>query len=344
MNSIEMNIRAVWQPDEYKLHRIPGIIVTSRGTVIIYTEARREGCSDWDTIDILARRSTDGGDTFGDPITVIQSTEEFKTSNNPCMVEDKNGRIHLLYCRDYTVNGGGAWHCYSDDDGISWSESDEITYATAPELHNVFAFGPGHAVCLSDGTLLVPVWMVLKEANAELTAHGPSVISTFYSKDSGKTWALGEIIPSTDEVPSPNETVAVELSDGRVMLDIRAVTPFRAKAFSADGISGWGEAHIDEALVDPVCFGSAVKYRAKDGKYLILHVNCEDSKDRKNIVLKVSEDDGATWSIRRTIDAERGGYVDIAADEGRGVIYVLYERKWGTYTFLARLSEDWLYI
>src|SRR4051794_24445391 len=50
--------------DGYKLYRIPGIVVTAKGSVLAYCEARRTGKSDWDTIDILMRRATDGGKTF----------------------------------------------------------------------------------------------------------------------------------------------------------------------------------------------------------------------------------------------------------------------------------------
>lgn len=341
MSNLEMIHRVIWQPDEYKLHRIPGIIVTSRGTVIIYNESRREGKSDWDTINIVMQRSTDGANTFGEPIILVEGTDEFKTSNNPVMVEDKNGRLHLLYCRDYTVNGGGAWHRFSDDDGLTWSEPDEVTYATRPELHNVFAFGPGHAICTSDGTLLVPIWMVLKEASVAVHEHMPSVISTFYSKDNGVTWQMGEIIPSTEEVKSPNETVAVELSDGRIMLDIRSFTHMRSKSFSENGTDGWSVAVNDEARIDPGCFGSIIRFR--DGeRYRLLAVNCNDDAKRRNITLYVSDDNGMTWSIRRTVDAERGGYVDIAADEKRGVIYILYEQNWGKYVFLCRMTKDLL--
>lgn len=341
MNPLELTNRAVWHPDQYRLHRIPGIIVTSRGTVIIYTEARKEGKTDWDTIDILMRRSTDCGDTFGEPILLVEGSEEYKTSNNPVMVEDKNGRLHLLYCRDYTVNGGGAWHKYSDDDGLTWSAPDEVTYATRPEIHNVFAFGPGHAICTADGTLLVPVWMVLKEANVALHEHMPSVISTFYSKDHGVTWQMGEIIPSTEEVESPNETVAVELSDGRIMLDIRSFKHMRSKAFSENGTGHWSEAKNDAARIDPCCFGSIIRFR--DGeRYRLLAVNCAHESKRENVVLRVSDDEGLTWSVKRTVDVERGGYCDIAVDESKKLIYVLYERAWGTYVFLCRMTSDWL--
>src|SRR5215204_2083639 len=47
----------------YALYRIPGLVVTSKGTVLAYCEARRSG-SDWSTIDLMIRRSTDSGKTW----------------------------------------------------------------------------------------------------------------------------------------------------------------------------------------------------------------------------------------------------------------------------------------
>ena len=48
----------------HKLYRIPGIVVTAKGTVLAYCEARRHTGLDWDDIEILLRRSTDGGATW----------------------------------------------------------------------------------------------------------------------------------------------------------------------------------------------------------------------------------------------------------------------------------------
>src|SRR5688572_25954682 len=53
----------VWKSGEdgYKVFRIPGIVVTAKGTVLAYAEARRSDRGDWNAIDIVLRRSTDGG-------------------------------------------------------------------------------------------------------------------------------------------------------------------------------------------------------------------------------------------------------------------------------------------
>ncbi len=46
--------------DDYAIYRIPGIVVTKQETVLANCDARKTGKSDWDTIDIMMRRSTDG--------------------------------------------------------------------------------------------------------------------------------------------------------------------------------------------------------------------------------------------------------------------------------------------
>ena len=342
MPNAEITIRRLWAPDDtYTNHRIPGIVVSSRGTVLVYNEARRSA-GDWALMDIFLQRSTDGGEHFGAPIYLARGDEAFPTVNNPVIMEDDAGRLHLLYCRDYTVNGGGAWHRFSDDDGLSWSEPREITSATCPEAHNAFAFGPGHGIRTADGTLLVPIWMVLREAGVELRKHVPSVLHTFYSRDRGETWQLGARIEATETVVSPNETVAAEREDGSILLTIRSMATHRAKVNSPDGTADWTVPALDEALPDPKCFGSMIRYRNLGGRYALLHVNCACETARRNVVLRASFDGGETWPLSRTIDADRGGYCDIAADEARGVIYVLYEEKYGEDVYLARLTPEWL--
>ena len=115
-----MQIFKIWdkrEQDRYSLCRIPGIIITSRGTLIIYNEAR-ESKSDWAMMNIFCRRSTDGGKTFSAPIYLARGSVEHPTVNNPVMAEDKNSVIHFLYCEDYGTRGGKVLHRTSEDDGI----------------------------------------------------------------------------------------------------------------------------------------------------------------------------------------------------------------------------------
>ena len=342
MQEAKPNIRKIWGDGQhYYSNRIPGILVTSKSTVIIYNEARHDH-SDWAMMDIFMQRSKDQGKTFGEMIYLARGSVACPTVNNPVMMEDHNGRLHFLYCGDYTINGNGAWYRFSDDDGLTWSEPENITDATEPEIHDVFAFGPGHGICTADGMLLIPVWMVPKSAGEDIHSHSPSVISTFYSKDRGKSWHLGEIIPAFKDVQSPNETVAAETSDGRILLNIRSFALYRSKAYSNTGIDGWSTPTNDTALPDPKCFGSIVSYRNFLGKFALLQVNCASQTERNNVTLTVSFDDGKTWDIKHIIDAERGGYCDVAADEKNEKIYILYEEDYGKNVFLATFTPSCL--
>ena len=334
--------RTLFSPNEkYSNHRIPGMIVTSSGTLLVYCEARQTA-SDWAMMDILLWRSTDHGETFSAPLILASGTEAHPTVNNPVMMQDKNGRIHLLYCEDYTVGGGRALHICSDDDGISWSTPSDVTKYTAPHSHNAFAFGPGHGIMCGDGTLLSPVWMIPKRFNAPLTSHSPSVLSTFYSRDNGETWQLGEILETNSEIICPNETVAALTSDGKVYLNIRHQGFCRAKAYSENGYSGWSEYAPDYSLPDPRCFGSVAAYNDGKNPYSLIFVNCNGNKHRKNVCVRVSVDDGHTFPVCKVIDAERGGYCEVAVDNSLGLIYILYEDKYGETDHFVRMSYDWI--
>jgi len=102
----------------YKLYRIPGIVVTKRGTVLTYCEARKSDSGDWGPIDVLMRRSTDGGRTWaprrmlvkveGDlPINPVAAAQKLdrpgdNTVNNPvAIVDQETGAVHFLYCLEY---------------------------------------------------------------------------------------------------------------------------------------------------------------------------------------------------------------------------------------------------
>lgn len=331
----------IWSTgDAYQRYRIPGIIVTQRGTILLYCEARKSP-DDWAEMDILLRRSEDGGKTFSEEQKIACGTEERPTVNNPVLMQDGSGRIHFLYCETYAVRGGRVLQRYSDDDGLTWSAPKDITYATFPEKRNVFALGPGHGICTREGRLLVPFWTVFKESGAEVNAHAPSQTGTLYSDDGGEHWQAGEIVPS--QVKDANETAICRLQDGRLYLNIRCDGQHRAFSLSESGIGGWSAAEEDHRLPDPRCFGSVCTVADGVHPYTVLFVNCESETERKNIVLKGSCDGLQSWSLRKVIDAERGGYADLAADAGRGCVYVLYEEAWGMYEHFAVVPLAELY-
>lgn len=324
----------------YERNRIPGMLVTSRGTLIVYNEARDEA-GDWSRMDIFMQRSEDGGAHFDAPIFLACGNEHIPTVNNPVMVEDARARLHLLYCENYGTAGGRVLRRVSLDDGRTWSAPYDLTEATHPAYRNAFALGPGHGIRTPSGTLLIPVWMVPKRHCMPLSAHDPSEVATLYSLDDGETWQMGELLRGDCEVPSPNETELCLTSDGRVYLNARNFSNRRAVAYSENGYEGWTALMADDALVGKRCFGSVVSYH-HGGRQAILCCQCADTEVRRRVTVRVSLDDGKSWVREKILDAERGGYVESAVDNTRGVIYVLYENEGGTTCHLAVFDCDWL--
>lgn len=343
---------------QYTNYRIPGMVITQRNTLIMYYEARMTA-DDWADMDILAFRSTGGGAHFSEPISLASGSELGRTVNNPVMIAGHDGTLHFLYCVEYGVclscgsaataqcpHGVGVFYRRSTDDGITWSEPVNITDATAPEIRNVFAVGPGHGICLPDGSLIATVWLVKKENSVDtIQSHHRACISTLYSKDNGNTWQLGEILPG---IPGEdgregdhNETMCAVTSDGGVMLTVRTGgVGYRALAWSKTGYSAWTPLRYESALPDAVCMGSAMAYNRSPHPYTILHANCASPiKIRKNLMLKASTDNGKTWRLAKVIEADDAGYCDIAVDAD-GTIYVLYEVRAGQVCNLARLRYE----
>ncbi|MBL9124270.1 MAG: exo-alpha-sialidase, partial [Planctomycetaceae bacterium] len=337
----------------YPTFRIPALTATRSGALLAFCEARTGG--DWSRIDIVGRRSTDGGATWSplrkiadvpgahakNPAALRQrgvQPDEI-TYNNPLVIADRtNGAVHLLFCLEYAR----CFYQRSDDDGQTYSAPVEITATFdqyRPEYDwKVLATGPGHGVCLASGRLLAPVW--LSTATGK-NVHHPSVITTVYSDDAGQTWQRGAIITGEREpLIDPNESQAVQLADGRVLFNIRSESPpnRRAVATSPTGIDAWSVPTFDEALVDPICMASLCRLTttADSDRNRLLFSNPANleraqgavtpggSRDRKNLTVRLSYDEGKTWPVSRVLEAGPSGYSDLAVAPD-GTIYCLYE-------------------
>jgi sialidase-1 len=310
----------------YAEYRIPGIVTTSAGSVLCCYEARGETRNDWARTDLVLRRSTDGGKTFSSRLIVKNETPGITTFGNPVLISD--GRlIHFIWHKDYSQ----AFYQVSRDDGVSFSEPVEITRAFHEFLPRypwtVIASGPGHGIALQSGRLIVPVWLArgkALDAAGRAKEHQPSATGTLISEDHGATWHGGGLI---EGIANGNEASAVELSDHSVLLNIRhqETAGFRLASRSPDGIRSFGIPEYDEALPDPMCFGSLL--RGPDGR--IYFINCANNRDRRriNLTLRMSQDDCQSWRDSLLIDPV-GGYADLAG-LGNGTLFCFHERTVG---------------
>ena len=111
--------------DGYHTYRIPALLVTKAGTVIVIWEGRKAGSGDAGDIDLLVKRSVDGGRTWEPQGLIYEEGGAAKvTIGNPCpVVDQESGTIWLPFCRD----NNDVLITYSSDDGRTWAEPREIT-------------------------------------------------------------------------------------------------------------------------------------------------------------------------------------------------------------------------
>ncbi|MFC3196849.1 exo-alpha-sialidase [Parapedobacter deserti] len=317
-------------PGQYSSTRIPALVHTKKGTLLAFAAGRIESASDWADMDLLVRRSEDGGNTWA-PIQIVAERAGSKPTDNPTPIVGNDGTIHLLYQRDYAY----AYYTQSTDDGLTWTPAVNITAAFEAFKSDydwkVLAPGPGHSIQLESGRLLVPVWLADSDKLTPHRSHRPSRIATVYSDDNGKTWHRGAMVPEADGFKNPSETMAVQLPDGTVMLSIRNESDKRRKgvSFSKDGISGWTKPTYDDALFEPICMSSIIATRYKGKNYLLfLNPDSEEipKHPRQNLTIKVSDDNGKTWAIEQVVHDGISGYSDLAVGAD-GRVYCLYETK-----------------
>jgi len=343
----------------YNLFHIPGVAVTAKGTVLAWCEARRNAGHDWDDIDILLRRSTDEGDTWSEPEKIVhvdgpitknpfalrlkRTDPKTVTYNNPVLIPDRDGTIHMVFCLEYMR----CFYQRSNDDGVSWTKPVEVTHVFEAFRKDydwkVLATGPNHSIQLRNGRLLVPVWLSTGTGG---NAHRPSVTATIYSDDAGKTWHASEIaVPCTDEFVNPNETVAIQLNDGRVMLNVRNESKAHRRIIvtSPDGSSDWSDPVFNEDLIEPICMGAMVRHK-HDGHDLLLFSNPNSLRQRRDVGIRVSADEGETWTLAKTVERGWSAYSDInVTQSGRILLFYGRARKQnfaGDRLTMARLKFD----
>ena len=307
-----LNYKTVFTSGNYERAGIPGIVTLSSGTIVSYCELRQSS-DDWAVIDIGMRKSTDGGETFSG-LRILVSGNGRDTVNNPLMIAQGN-TLHFLYC----INYRRVFYMKSTDEGDSWSLPEELTDCIKAQTKDFFwsciATGPCHGISLSDGALLVPVWLSFNKEDEK--SHHPSVIALLYSRNNGKSWNMGEI---SGILSDPSEFSAAELPDGRIFANIRHEGDKMCRAiaeinedFSLCNI------RLCESLPDPVCCAGFISYG--DG---FLFTNCNSVNERKNLTLKVLTPDFSV--TRELLLSEDGGYSDISLSPDKKRAFVLFEK------------------
>ncbi len=347
--------------DGYHTYRIPSVLVSPKGTLLAFCEGRKTGRGDAGDIDLLLKRSFDGGRTWRSAQLVWDDADN--TCGNPCPVVDHStGTIWLLLTHnlgadkeaqivDGTSRGSRTvWVSGSTDDGATWARPVEITRDVKRADWTWYATGPGIGIQLRHGRhagrLVIPCDNKVAGTKALGTVARQSHV--IYSDDHGATWKLGGVVG-----PNCNESQAVELADGRLMLNMRSyqANHRRLVATSSDGGLTFTAPKEDAALIEPVCQASILRYTsgkgAADGdgkgKSYVLFSNPANTK-REKLTVRASRDEGQTWPISRVLHAGPAAYscLTVLPDGTLGCLYERGEKEPYETIVFARFSFGWL--
>ncbi len=326
----------------YHTYRIPSVIVSKTGNVLAFCEGRKKSRSDTGDIDLVLKRSLDGGKTW-QPLQVVWDDGD-NTCGNPCpVVERETGVIWLLMTHNLGVDRESqiidgtsqgtrtCWVTKSEDDGATWAKPVEITADVKLRGWTWYATGPGVGIQLKDGRLLVPC-----DNKYDGTKGRQSHV--IVSDDKGKSWKRGGVVR-----PQCNESQAVELSDGSVLLNMRSyqANNRRLVAVSEDRGDTFSKPVEDKVLIEPVCQGSILRYPGEKNR--ILFCNPASTK-REKLTVRLSEDNAKTWPVSRVLHDGPAAYscLTVLPDQRIGVLYEGGGKSAYDQLTFARFPLDWL--
>ncbi|MCA8970714.1 MAG: exo-alpha-sialidase [Planctomycetes bacterium] len=343
--------------DGYHTYRIPACVVTKRGTILVFCEGRRKGRGDAGDIDMLVRRSEDGGKTWS-PSTLIR-TDAGNTCGNPCPVVDaQTGFVWLAMTwalgsdHESKVMKGEAERerrvlvTHSEDDGVTWSEPRDITKSVKKPYWRWYALGPCNAIQLERGEHAGRLLFPANHSDHRDAAKHPYRSHVFWSDDHGKTWQLGGA-----HEDRTNESTLVELADGSVLQAMRSYhgKGNRALATSRDGGATWSKVRLEDELHTPVCQASLLRWTlpsaatssesedapaSKPGRILF---SSPYGKQRSRLTIWWSEDEGQTWPHHVTVIEGAAAYSNLLKLPS-GQLGLLYEA--GGYASIDLLEID----
>ena len=345
--------------DGYHTYRIPTMVVTGKGTILVFVEGRKTHRRDHGDVDLLMKRSEDGGRTWSEQVLIHEEGgNALIRVGNPCPIVEKDGRtVHLLFTR----NGPGClFYTRSRDEGNSWEPFVRVSDdPKAPEYRkgNFLAdfggspvgvgAGPVHGIHTSKGRLIAPSYVGHK---VDGEGRGQSCI--IYSDDGGKSWQAGGVIPWVPEFRH-GECTIVERRDGSLLMNMRTSAPgvysfgYRLTSVSTDHGMTWSKPVVDRNLPCPACQASMIRLNGKGILFLnpaVTHHGGFSIWSRKKLTLRLSRDEGRSWEASRVLNEGLAGYSDLAIAKNGNILCLFEngERDYCEKITIAELKPSWL--
>lgn len=332
----------------YDTYRIPASVKTSGGSLLAFAEGRVGGAGDSGNIDVVVRRSEDGGCTWG-PMSVVAPGGGDTRGNPAPVVDPKTGDLVLVT----SFNSGKVTEAQimrgevtaeqsrrvfvqrSTDDGRTFDEPREITADVKLPQWRWYATGPGHAVALKHGPnrgrLVIPSNHSTSppagsaDTGQEAKYYGAHAI---YSDDGGRTWKMGFVDDQYEGEINSNENIAAELPDGRLYFSTRdqnGTSPGnRLDAYSSDGGASLDRPYRVQADLNEVPVVQASVLQPVGRKAPLLFSGPSNPTKREKMAVWRSDDAGRNFTKVTTLSQQPAAYSDLVQVNGQ-TVGVLYE-------------------
>jgi sialidase-1 len=301
-------------------YRIPSLIVLPGDIMLAFCESRWDVMADWGNIDIVMKRSLDGGETWGN-LQVLQNRGEH-TVHNPCPLFDNDTQtLFLPFCVDYKR----IFIMNSTNLGVTWSEPIELTQDLGAEgLY--CATGPGNGIQMSYGRLIIPA-----------DIGGACVI---FSDDNGITWQKGDYVGKGEE-PQVFESV-----NGSLVINCRVERGgHRLMAWSYNGGDTWQPYYYEKDLPEAGTQASIFRFTNTSthlkARVLFSNPNCFS---RGHFTIRMSYDEGLTWNVSKQVYEGPSAYssITILSDYTICILFEVGKYDYRESITLIKVDIDWL--
>jgi len=323
---------------DYFSFRIPTLI-KSEVALIAFVEGRKNSTSDFGDIDLVYRRSLDGGISWEalkllfdqDTMAVQNPTPIYVSSENKIVLLFNTTSMseHDILNNDYKLEDERkAFVTTSIDNGETWETPREITRQVKKKHWRWHAIGPVHGIELKigeyKGRLVAPVAISIEKGSKAYC------MALVYSDDKGESWHIGAVDDNLSDVVRANETTIVELTDGRIYVNTRdqnggSFEKNRGETFSDDGGLTFSGAIIEsDKFPSPIVQSSLLQWsNEKGGQNMLLFSTPSHLDKRLDLVVMASYDESESWQPLFKIHEGMSAYSDMVKLDANtlGVIY-----------------------
>ena len=345
-----------------RVYRIPAMVVADDGSIVVAADKRYQSYTDigngGHVIDIVVRRSTDGGRTWSEPVTIAKGEGSTASGGedkrcgygDPSLVKGKDGKLYCLFAagnEGYFYGQKGMCMSVSTDNGVTWSSgvgNPPVDLYWSGAIKNVATAGAagfglydyfvtsGRGLYIPDDDILM--YLIPAQTMTSATEHtGDSQDYIFYSRDGGESWYFSNI----PMVQGGDEAKIIQMNDGSLFGSIRKGGQRRfntatytcnddGKTLNFNFGTQWDNSQLTQSSQNNQDILYYQRETVTGKKDYIFH--SITTGNHTNFKLYYSTDQGNNWTEFLNVQTKGTRYVTMdksGTDENPGSLYLFFE-------------------